>query len=302
MRASLFVASLYLCLICSVTAETITFETGGQSFDIEFVEIGSPGNPADFDERYPGEEKSLGAVDYVYGIAKYEATCEGFNAYIAPGAVCQNRDDYPLNTSDEGIIGYVNWLNELKGYPDAYDVEIDEFGHVVPNLIRNPAARFFITSADEWHKAAYYDPIAEVYYDYATGSDSRPMSVAEGTAPGTAVLQSFTGTAQARLAGGLSPFGTVGQTGNMHELEENLRWYRWGNNSFGSAQAHLARVEANSLTGGVGFRLVSVPPVPEPAGSLMAVCGCVSVLAVLRSSLSDGVPLGGIRFDSNLQA
>ena len=269
----------------SVLAETITFEADGTSFNIEFVEIGSPGNPPDVDQRYPGDEKSLGVVDYVYSISKFETSCEGINIFRDLGAVCRGRDTYPFGTSLATIIEYVNWLNEIQGHPHAYDdPTFDETGNMIPDLARNPQARFFITSADEWHKAAYYDPADERYYDYSTGSDARPVSVAEGSEPGTAVLQAFTGIAPAELAGGPSPFGTVGQTGNIHEIEESFRWFRWGINSFGSAQAHLARVSAEELTGGVGFRIVAIPPVPEPSSNFLATLGCLATLIMLRHS------------------
>ena len=280
----LLVTCCVLLIAVRVSAETITFEAHGQSFDIEFVEIGSPGNAADFDERFPGDEKSLGAVNYVYSISKFEASCEGFNVFQGVvGAACRDSD-LPLPTSQAAIINYVNWLNELQGSFRAYDdVQFDQFGNVIPGLVRNPGARFFIPTADEWHKAAYYDPIAEVYYDYATGSNTRPTAVAQGTEPGTAVLPFFQDVAPVELAGGLSPFGTVGQTGNRSEIEENLRWYRWGLNTFGQPEAHLARVSANELTGAVGFRLVSIPPVPEPSANILAMFGALAALRFRRT-------------------
>ena len=112
----LFVVCGVLLIAVPVLAETITFESNGQSFDIEFVEIGSPGNPADFDERFPGDEKSLGSVDYVYSISKFEASCEGFNVFKdVVGPSCLGRNAYPLLTSEKAIIDYVNWLNEIQG-------------------------------------------------------------------------------------------------------------------------------------------------------------------------------------------
>ena len=82
---------------------------------------------------------------------------------------------------------------------------------------------YFLPSADEWFKAAYYDPAAGVYYDYPTGSYTAPATVFSGTSPNTAVaglLHGFEGPAAATLAGGLSPYGTMGQGGNVREWEE----------------------------------------------------------------------------------
>ena len=161
------------------------------------------------------------------------------------------------NFSGSDLIDYVNWLNDVQGYFPAYDdVRIPrtwQRGPIPGIPVRNPRARFFIPNADEWHKAAYYDPVAEVYYDYATGSNTKPTAVAQGTAPGTAVLPFVQDYAPVDLAGGPSPFGTVGQTGNVHELEENLRWYRWGVGTSGQPEAHRARVSTHELSGAVGF-------------------------------------------------
>ena len=43
----LLVVCVAVLIAVPVLAETITFEANGQSFDIEFVEIGFPGNAAD---------------------------------------------------------------------------------------------------------------------------------------------------------------------------------------------------------------------------------------------------------------
>lgn len=66
----------------------------------------------------------------------------------------------------------------------------------------NQQARFFISNADDWHKAAYYDPLAEVYYDYATGSNETPTPIVSGTEAGTAVVRPTSTIAPAELAGG----------------------------------------------------------------------------------------------------
>ena len=280
----LLVVCVAVLIAVPVLAETITFEANGQSFDIEFVEIGFPGNAADVDERFPGDQRSLGKVDYAYNISKFEASCESFNVFNNREIICQDRDAFPAFFSPAVLIDYVNWLNDVQGYPPAYDVEFPgPGGGPIPVPVRNPRARFFIPNADEWHKAAYYDPVAEVYYDYATGSNTKPTAVAQGTAPGTAVLPFVQDYAPVDLAGGPSPFGTVGQTGNVHELEENLRWYRWGVGTSGQPEAHRARVSTHELSGAVGARLVSIPPVPEPSANILAVVSALAACVLGRS-------------------
>ena len=97
-------------------------------------------------------------------------------------------------------------------------------GYNPSNLYRNSLARYFLPSVDEWYKSAFYNPTSGVYYDYPTGSDTAPMAVVSGTAPNTAVYHGgpteVMGPADITLAGGLSPYGTMGQGSNVWELEE----------------------------------------------------------------------------------
>jgi len=87
-------------------------------------------------------------------------------------------------------------------------------GYNPDNPYRNSLATYVLPSDDEWYKTAYYSPDG-VYYDYPTGSDTAPTPVAGGTDPGTAVyLQDLSqGPADIDNAGGLSPYGTMGQGG-----------------------------------------------------------------------------------------
>jgi formylglycine-generating enzyme required for sulfatase activity len=94
------------------------------------------------------------------------------------------------------------------------------------NLYRNANCVYFLPSENEWYKAAYYDPAKNGgsggYWKYPTGSDSAPTAVGSGTNPGTAVYnQSFrVGPASVFQAGGLSPYGTMGQGGNVWSWTE----------------------------------------------------------------------------------
>jgi hypothetical protein len=91
------------------------------------------------------------------------------------------------------------------------------------NVYRHKNARYFLPSENEWYKAAYHknNGVTGQYWDYATGSDSPPSAVAGGTAPGTAVFNAMSSTPVAvDNAGGLSAYGTRGQTGNVYEWTE----------------------------------------------------------------------------------
>src|SRR5690606_20953904 len=101
----------------------------------------------------------------------------------------------------------------------------NDAGYDPNNRFRNSLARYFLPSIDEWYKAAYYDPSQGVYYNYPTGSNEPPVAVNGGTAPGTAVFDQYnsgiiTGPVEITLGGGLSPYGTMAQGGNVYEWLE----------------------------------------------------------------------------------
>lgn len=234
---SLAVVGVALIGWSPVVARADTFGSGARAFQIEFVSIGSPGNVADV----TGTPNPAGRVAYPYRIAKFE-----ISEAIIDKAMAQARSDGSLlniskltTAPDKPAVEitwfeaarFVNWLNTSTNHRQAYQFDDEgvfqlwspgDAGYDPDNRYRNKLAKYFLPNAHEWYKAAYYDPLAGVYYDFPTGSDREPISVEEGTAAGTAVyLRSSEFPADVRLAGGLSPFGTMGQGGNVFEWEES---------------------------------------------------------------------------------
>ncbi|MEZ6073097.1 MAG: SUMF1/EgtB/PvdO family nonheme iron enzyme [Pirellulales bacterium] len=231
MRSLAAVAALIICGCPSVFADT--FGTGENTFEIEFVTIGDPGNEPDT----TGTPNNVGAVDYVYRIGKYEVSEGMVDAVNALGGL--NLDLTPWGPNKPALeihwldaAKFVNWLNTTKGYLPAYKFVADEFqlwqpfeaGYDPDNLFRNTLARYFLPSDDEWYKAAYYDPIAEVYYDYPTGSDSVPDGIDfAGDTTFDAVFYDGARNPQPNDftdVGVLSPYGTAGQGGSATEWLE----------------------------------------------------------------------------------
>ena len=151
---------------------------------------------------------------------------------------------------------------------------------------------YFIPTEDEWYKAAYHKNNgvtggAANYWDYPTGSDSVPTAVYGGTAAGTAVFYgngvSPNAPANVDNAGGLSPYGTMGQGGNVWEWTEAIigSWCdaRGGNWVYGSDYlvAVSGRVFIDLRNDGydLGFRVASVP---EPGSITLLVCGAIAGL------------------------
>jgi len=278
-----------------------TFGSGANTFEIEFVTIGDPGNVADT----TGDPNPAGSVAYEYRIGKYEIPEHVIRRANAQSEL--NGDPLGITIDERGpnkpatraswfeAAQFVNWLNTSTGNTPAYKFnDQDEFqlweagdaGFDSNNRFRNSQATYFLPSIDEWYKAAFYDPATDSYFDYPTGSNEVPIPVESGTALGTAVWNQLVGPADIELAGGSSPFGTVAQGGNVLEwLESPLsgdveeipspdvrarRGDDWGlainGTGMSSLNAGIARL-ASSGGSPNGFRIAAI--VPEPATSTM---------------------------------
>jgi sulfatase modifying factor 1 len=197
-----FVIPLILVAMLSSGTQADTFGTGTNTFNIEFVTIGNPGNPADT----TGKPNPTGSVAYEYRMGKYEIsrdmvtkagtvgnlqiTLFDMTAYGGNGV---NRPATGISLNEAAR--FVNWLNTSMNSPPAYNFAIQpgqagyiandniqlwspsDTGYNPNNLYRNSLAKYFLPSVDEWYKAAYYDPTNGVYYDYPTGSDTEPTPV-----------------------------------------------------------------------------------------------------------------------------
>lgn len=64
----LVLATMEAIFVCSSNCSADMFGSGDNSFAVEFVTIGDPGNPADT----TGAPNPVGSVSYVYRIGKYE--------------------------------------------------------------------------------------------------------------------------------------------------------------------------------------------------------------------------------------
>ncbi len=312
---TLSVVSLFLLAVASLcwaatsaipVARADLFGSGENLFEIEFVTIGEPGNVADTVVPHPTSAPlPSGSVDYVYRMAKYEISEE----IIAKANVLSASAGQPLGLNVDVERGpqkpatglswfdaarFVNWLNEEQGDPAAYKFDAQnqfqlwapgDVGYDPDNPFRNTRARYFMPSADEWHKAAYYDPVNDRYWLYPYGSDDPPIAVASSTDPGTAVYNQD-GPADVQLAGGENLFGLVGMAGNVSDWEETSAdlmndnavanrgvsggsWiFTINATAFSSAFRNSAFVHANQSR--IGIRVASIP---EPSTLLLILLG-----------------------------
>ena len=106
---------------------------------------------------------------------------------------------------------FANWMhnggvNGSATETGAYTlVNYQEKGYVA----RNPGARFFIPSEDEWYKAAYYDPSkggSNLYWNYPAKSDKPPRIDLASNNP-LAPAANFQNVYKRNAAGVLTPVG-----------------------------------------------------------------------------------------------
>lgn len=288
-------------------ADADTFGSGVNQFNMDFVTIGNPGN-ADDDTGY-------GSVAQTYRIGKYEVSESMIASYNAlSGGPTITKDTRGANRPATNVswneaARFVNWLNTSKGYSAAYKFTTGgandnialwtsgNAGYDPANPFRNSNAYYFLPSEDEWYKAAYYDPAKNGgtggYWNYATGSDTAPTAVASGTTSGSAVYgQPYTpgpGPADITNAGGLSPYGTMAQNGNVWEIPESgltppnnlvdeARVSRGGFWAVGSdylLSTNRYGVSSTSAGDGSGFRVASVP---EPSAWILGLLGAMGMV------------------------
>jgi hypothetical protein len=229
-----FVAILFVALTFAIqpSAQADTFGSGANTFTIDFVSVGNAGNAAD--------TTGYGAVPYEYRVGTYEITVDAITKATASGMANVTAGAWTGNQPAANISWYeaaafVNWLNTSSGKTAAYDLvwsgsawsmnlwsseQAWQLGG--ENLYRNKDAFYFLPSENEWYKAAYYNPAGSNYFLYPTGSDTAPTPVASGTSAETAVYN-YAAPVPAIVdsAGGLSPYGTMGQGGNVWEWNES---------------------------------------------------------------------------------
>lgn len=184
---------------------------------LEFVTVGDPGNIGELSGQSVsggmGPDRICGAVNYVYGIGKYEVTAGQYTEFLNVKA---KSDPYGLYntvmwTRDDGCkiqrtgsagnytysvaqafanrpVNYVtfwaasrftNWLcnGQGDGSTETGAYTLNGYnGNDGRTIIRNIGAQWFLPSEDEWYKAAYYKGggTNTGYWDYPTSSDTAP--------------------------------------------------------------------------------------------------------------------------------
>ena len=309
-------AALFAAVTLSIqpSAQADTFGTSGNEFTIDFVDIGHAGNAAD--------TTTYGAVPYEYRVGKYEISQDTITKATASGMANVTAGSWTGNQPAAYISWYeaaafVNFLNTDSGKTAAYDLTINNgiwsmalwsseqaWTAGGTNLYRNKDAYYFLPSENEWYKAAYYNAAVTNYFLYPTASSSVPTAVASGTDAGSAVYNNVASVpAIVASAGGLSPYGTMGQGGNVWEWSESafdgtnssssesraIRGGDWQDPELylRSSSRNLSGIPT-SVSNIMGFRVASVHSlsIPEPSTYALLLLGAGAVYAWKRRKRS----------------
>ncbi len=282
---------------------------------IDTVPVGNLGNGAD--------TTGFGAVDYSYRIGTTEVTNAQYAAFLNAKAVSDplglystymgssyggitrsgssgsysysaigGREDMPVNNVTwYDSIRFANWLHNGQGSGDTETGAYTILGGTATpinglSITRNPSATWWLTSEDEWYKAAYHknDGDTANYFAYPTSSDTAPTAEAPAGGLNSANYDLIVGdlTDAGAYVDSDSPYGTFDQGGNVFEWNESV----FSGGSFRSVRGDSFIGGAGYLSAsgpisfnpvsqgyGLGFRIATVPEPSSLALASMALLG-----------------------------
>jgi formylglycine-generating enzyme required for sulfatase activity len=273
-----------------------------QAVDIDWVTVGDPGNACETQTQ-----GCFGAVADTYRISRYETTNAQYAVFLNAVAATDSNDLYntEMGSGFGGItrdgspgsytyaaipgreqmpVGFISFYDALRfanwlhnGQPTgAQDATTTENGAYDMSLgvdvDRKPGARVFLTSEDEWYKAAYFN--GTVYFDYPAGTSTETGCVVPSATANTANCWGAVGdfTAVGSYTGSPSPYGTFDQGGNAWEWNEarssSTRGLRSGRfaDGVGFLRASYRGFEGPTIERlAFGFRVASLPAPQVPS-------------------------------------
>jgi sulfatase modifying factor 1 len=341
MRKACGVTAVVMLLCLGIAAQATIIET---------VPVGDPGNMGEWSGSGAGgygPDRICGSVGYNYRIGKYEVTAAQYTDFLNHKAPSDPKglynslmwtDTYGCKIQRSGpsgnytysvapdwanrpvnYIGYwdacrfANWLHNGQGNgvmeTGAYTL-IGYMGSDGRAIQRNPGARWFVPSEDEWYKAAYYKGggINAGYWEYPTKSNSVPANQVLNVDPGNSANYYWNGaryqysigspyyrTNVGEFENSASAYGTFDQGGNVREWNETIVFQGSDRISRGirggGFVAYVAQVSAlhASNRGDIyptsefddsGFRVAEA--VPEPSGLVALAMGIPALTLVFR--------------------
>ncbi len=310
-----------VCLLCLFAAMELRADV-----IIQMTTIGNAGNADDLawegNPDVPEDDIWLGGVSYDYQISTYEVTVAQYTEFLNAVAASDPYGLYngeimgsdPLGASilrsgEDGSYIYTavagkenqpvrgvsfydscrfcNWLVNGQG---SGSTETGSYtmadGYT---LARTVTATWVLPTEDEWYKAAYYDPVNDVYYDYPNGSDDVPAEPTDGTTtremnfgddpywnPDGGTREYYTEIGETT---GRSAYGVADMGGNVAEWTEtfqpsNYRIVRGGGLfSHASALSATSDDPADPTTEDDLFGIRLVYLIPEPSSVVLLLLG-----------------------------
>jgi sulfatase modifying factor 1 len=287
---------------------------------LTFKEVGNPGNAA----QSSGVNAGLGAVANTFYMSSTETTVAQYTSFLNQAAKNDPNGLYNTNMSTIGITRsgspgsyvytsstafnlkpvthvswydaarYVNWLmTGTTTETGAYNLALS--GSAA--FQRQPGATYFLPSADEWYKAAFYRPTSTSYGTWAStagsGTTTPSASVPVGSAPAANynLVAASTTTDVGSYTTTVSPYGMYDMLGNVTEWTDtaaNSTQTRVFSGAYTIALANVANWGANGAAqlrlttnsnDNIGFRVGStIAPVPEPGTIALAGSGLVGMV------------------------
>jgi len=264
------------------------------SISLEWVRVGDPSNAPDPLTGYGATDPNALYHAAMSGSMVLRQGRNGAYVYVTvPG-----REQHPIGYLDFwDALRFTNWLHngEPVGPQGAATTEEGAYTFTAEHqaTLRNPGARVFVPSEDEWYKAAYYDGVGG-YFLYPTSSNVRPTC--EPPPGGTDSAACDRATEMQPVGSyplSLSPWGTLDQAGNAYEWNENAFSGSYGARG-GSVLAVVgdqmistfsANYDPYKESSQVGFRVASrIPLSPRRCGLGFELAPVLVWLALRRRS------------------
>ena len=315
-----------------VFLSVVLFSSTAYCLTMDWVTVGNVNNQADSQTGY-------GSVGYEYKISTCEVTYTQYIEFLSAVATTDANGLYNTKMTTKGGINrsgssgsytyslkssawanrpinfvdwysalrFVNWMNNGQpvGLQDGSTTETGAYDMALGvDVVRSEDALYALPNKDEFYKAAYYDPVNNVYYDYAMGSDATPNNhVPSGDTGNSAnfwsaatgyIIPDYGTSPVGAYDESESPYGTYDQNGNVWEWSEDT----YGGNVYlygGSCSSGVGLL-ASSYGGDLldptltyathGFRLVTdfthEDVIPEPSTIILLCLGLISGLLKKR--------------------